>query len=297
VSESGSVEAPPRPVLEEINGWAFASEVVIHGKPSGLDNTTSCFGGAVFLNRETGRFQSMTSVPPVKILVTNTKVPRSTKVQVTAVRELRDRLPGVIQPVFEVMEQISQRFLALSEEFRTLTNNRPESGNLITLSNPPLVSDSDSTRGLGLVASTSLADIERGVSSSFKEGSNRSSNSGSGNGNGSSGSNRSSGSDPSAVSAFLTRAHAELSTLFTINHHQLVALGVSHSALDAVAAASGKLGMACKLTGAGGGGCAITLVPPQSPASATGTFIDEMEARGFECFGSAVGGSGVLWHN
>lgn len=34
--------------------YCTASEVVIHGEPSGLDNTTSCFGGAVRLNRTLG---------------------------------------------------------------------------------------------------------------------------------------------------------------------------------------------------------------------------------------------------
>jgi mevalonate kinase len=34
-------------LLNTINAWAYAAEVVIHGAPSGLDNTTSCFGGAL----------------------------------------------------------------------------------------------------------------------------------------------------------------------------------------------------------------------------------------------------------
>lgn len=75
---------PPDSVLHIINEWAFgmknpmsyqqfacancgacfiASEVIIHGDPSGLDNTTSCFGGTVRLNRNEGRFETLKALP------------------------------------------------------------------------------------------------------------------------------------------------------------------------------------------------------------------------------------------
>jgi mevalonate kinase len=45
-----------------------------------------------------------------------------------------------------------------------------------------------------------------------------------------------------------------------INHHLLCAMGVSHPSLDVVFSRSLEAGFHCKLTGAGGGGCAITLI-------------------------------------
>lgn len=45
-----------------------------------------------------------------------------------------------------------------------------------------------------------------------------------------------------------------------INHHLLNAIGVGHPALTNVVDVSNQSQCACKLTGAGGGGCAITLV-------------------------------------
>ena len=33
-----------RSFLEEVNAWAYKGEVLYHGKPSGIDNTVSCYG-------------------------------------------------------------------------------------------------------------------------------------------------------------------------------------------------------------------------------------------------------------
>ena len=50
-----------------------------------------------------------------------------------------------------------------------------------------------------------------------------------------------------------------VSKLISINHNLLCALGVSHPELEKVVQISRQFGFSCKLTGAGGGGCAIIL--------------------------------------
>jgi mevalonate kinase len=90
-----------------------AAEVVIHGEPSGLDNTTSCFGGAVRLNRTLGRFETLPMLPDMNILLTNTNIPRSAKKLVGHVRTLHETFPTVLKPILESIEGISQEFLRL----------------------------------------------------------------------------------------------------------------------------------------------------------------------------------------
>ena len=103
--------------------------------------------------------------------------------------------------------------------------------------------------------------------------------------------------------------------LFRTNHHLLCALGVGHPALSAVVEASEVRGMSCKLTGAGGGGCAITLLPLDkyidsdserqdvtdtlNLVEASGALVSDLEAAlatlGFETFESSLAGRGVQW--
>lgn len=39
--------AIPTDVAEEVNRWAYVGEKVLHGNPSGVDNSVSTFGGAL----------------------------------------------------------------------------------------------------------------------------------------------------------------------------------------------------------------------------------------------------------
>lgn len=70
-----------------------------------------------------------------------------------------------------------------------------------------------------------------------------------------------------------------LGELVTINHGLLVSLGVSHPKLERIREIIDHTGIGwTKLTGAGGGGCAITILKPQPPAfNGNGTLHDSSE--------------------
>lgn len=101
------------------------------------------------------------------------------------------------------------------------------------------------------------------------------------------------GFDPSDTSS----SHV-LGDLMHVNHGLLVALGVSHPRLERIRELvdSVRLGWT-KLTGAGGGGSAITLLKPEAAPKALRSLEAQLDKEGFERFETTLGGEGVgvLW--
>lgn len=87
---------------------------------------------------------------------------------------------------------------------------------------------------------------------------------------------------------------AVLRELVNINHGLLVALGVSHPQLEKIKMIGDTNGLgATKLTGAGGGGCAITLLGDGVDDVKLASSVKEFEESGFESFRTSLGGKGV----
>ncbi|KAG0259350.1 hypothetical protein DFQ27_004092 [Actinomortierella ambigua] len=192
-----------------VNQWAFQAEKVIHGNPSGIDNTVSTFGGAVAFKK--GQIEPLPEFQSLRFLLTNTRVPRETQVQVANVRKRRDRFPNIIDPVLDSIDSISVSCKELFSHHN------------------------------------------------------------------------------------LTRAEllAQFGDLIDINHGLLIGLGVSHPALEKVREISSKLGLKSKLTGAGGGGCALTLIRDDVTAEVVEAIKVLLGAEGFQCFETSVGGPGA----
>ncbi|KAG5187596.1 GHMP kinase [Tribonema minus] len=195
--------------LETLNAWAYAAETLIHGNPSGLDNTVSCYGGVLRYVREPRSTETVATFPQLSMLLTDTRVAgRSTRRLVAHVATLLGRCPDVTARVLEAIDAIAKQFLACGDEMTA----------------------------------------------------------------------------------------EEVGALMVMNHHLLGALGVGHASLDAVCAAAARRGCWSKLTGAGGGGCALTLLRADLVSAARADLIEELQARGFRCYASDLGGQGVLLH-
>ena len=86
--------------------------------------------------------------------------------------------------------------------------------------------------------------------------------------------------------------------LMTINHGLLVSLGVSHPRLERVRELVDHEGIGwTKLTGAGGGGCSITLLRPGVPRAKLDRLEAQLDHEGYQKFETTLGGDGVgvLW--
>ncbi|KAI5955489.1 ERG12 [Candida theae] len=216
VHEGDTTPKQDIPDLEFIDTWSLIGEKCFHGNPSGIDNAVATHGGAVMFQRssEPGKPSTRTNIrtlPPVKLLLTNTKVPKSTAKLVGGVGILAAKYNSIITPILESMGNLVQ------EAYRVMTH--PNFG-----------------------------------------------------------------SEETAI----------LRELVNINHGLLVGLGVSHPSLETVKLIGDEMKIgATKLTGAGGGGCAITLVNEDTQESVIGQAILEYERQGFESFETSLGGKGV----
>jgi mevalonate kinase len=99
---------------DELNKWSFQGEKLLHGTPSGVDNTVSVFGGAIVYQKDIAKGTS--SMRPIqmnvriRILVVNTKVPRNTKTLVAGVRSLLEANPDEIRAKFAEIDRIAAQF-------------------------------------------------------------------------------------------------------------------------------------------------------------------------------------------
>ncbi|CAN7984848.1 unnamed protein product, partial [Ixodes hexagonus] len=177
LGQRGAVRRPlSTPDQDRICSWAFQAECILHGRPSGIDNTVCTYGGAVLFKGGTV-VETLKSIPSYKVVLINTEVPRNTKSLVASVRARHDQYPDVLKPVLESIEAISEACWEL-------------------LKHP----------------------------------------------------------EPPTEEIFNQAAE-----LVRMNQCLLNCLGVGHCSLDRVTALAASQGFSVKLTGAGGGGCALLL--------------------------------------
>ena len=224
----GDTYIPHKMVLELINAWAHVGEKIMHGNPSGLDNTISTFGEHFHFRKDLKNsgapiFAPIPNCPALRTLITNTKVPRETKVLVGNVRKLREEKREHVDAIWKGVEEIVKTF-----------------ENIVDAKE-----------------SSDKQDLAKTISS-----------------------------------------------LFERNQNLLRDVGVSHPSLEIVCNSSRKYGFKSKLTGAGGGGCAVTFLGLEEVSTSGNdesdvkTKIKELmqelrNEHGFDCFECDIGGPGV----
>jgi len=141
-SFDSSWDAPSQETLELLNNFAFKSEQIIHGTPSGIDNTVSCYGGAIlFCKNVNGNIHKefLGVMPSLNILLTNTSVPRSTKALVSRVRHFKETFPEVAQGILDACGAISRSFHKLLIEYSETRKFNDENLDTLILTNQGLL--------------------------------------------------------------------------------------------------------------------------------------------------------------
>jgi mevalonate kinase len=119
-------------ILERVSQWAFDSEVIMHEKPSGIDNTICTFGQLVKFNRGE-KPQPIKTMATIDILLVDTRVSRSTSHVVGKVANFRNRHLNLANSIFDsmgflvddvvkILEADGEKFQDLSE-LVTVNNN------------------------------------------------------------------------------------------------------------------------------------------------------------------------------
>ncbi|KAL2468559.1 Mevalonate kinase [Forsythia ovata] len=198
--------------LELVNKWAFEGEKIIHGKPSGIDNTVSTYGNTIKFR--SGELTRIKTNMPLKMLITNTKVGRNTKALVASVSERTIRHPKAMALVFSAVDSISSELASIIES--------PVSDDLA-----------------------------------------------------------------------ITEKEEKLEELMEMNQGLLQCMGVSHASIETVLRTTLKYKLSSKLTGAGGGGCVLTLLPNLLSGTVVDKVIEELESSGFQCLIAGIGGGGM----
>lgn len=204
--------------IERINRWAFVGELCIHGNPSGVDNTVSAGGKAVFFKRtDYGKPPTVISLPTfpeLPLLIVDTQQTRSTATEVTKVFDLKKAYPVVTESILDSIDKVtcSARDLIDSPGFD--------------------------------------------------------------------------GSSEQTMNHF--------GTLIRLNHGMLVSLGVSHPRLERVRELVDRADVGwTKLTGAGGGGCAMTLIRPDAQPEAIHELKQQLAEENFNRYETTLGGDGI----
>ncbi|XP_020297986.1 mevalonate kinase [Pseudomyrmex gracilis] len=203
--------------LENISKYALSCEKIMHGEPSGIDNSVCTYGSIIEFRRDEP-VNVLSEIPSMEILLVDSKIMRNTRDQITRVMELKQSFPEIVKSILNGIDDVSK---AVLEEINVICN--------INLDHP----------------------------------------------------------EPLLVE------HNKLGTLIHMNQGLLSALGVSHPKLDIICSIAQYHSLYGKLTGAGGGGYAFILLPPNILEEVVASVTEQLIAEGFNVTRTKLGTTGV----
>lgn len=100
---------------EDIFRIAYEAEKIVHGTPSGVDPAISTFGGSILFQMDTG-FKPLDVKTEIPLVIGDTGVERSTRIQVEKVRGIMEKYPRIIESVMKAAREIVLRAIDAFKE-------------------------------------------------------------------------------------------------------------------------------------------------------------------------------------
>ena len=100
---------------EDILRITYTAEKIVHGTPSGVDPAISTMGGTMLFQMDTG-FKPLEVKTNIPLIIGDTGVERSTRVQVEKVRDLVDKYPRVTEHLMKTAREIVLRAIEALKE-------------------------------------------------------------------------------------------------------------------------------------------------------------------------------------
>ena len=92
---------------ERVNEIAFRCETIMHGTPSGVDNTISCFARPLLFQRGTELQTEIVAAPDLPLVVAVAHGAGATDRMVAGVRERREAMPAFYERAFESIDALT----------------------------------------------------------------------------------------------------------------------------------------------------------------------------------------------
>lgn len=105
---------------DTVSSWAFLSERIMHGTPSGLDNTVCTYGSIVQFIKNPKRINNIALKTNINILLVNTGISRNTSAIVRKVRELKDNHTSLIDCILNAMGALVEDVVQVRTDFNKI---------------------------------------------------------------------------------------------------------------------------------------------------------------------------------
>jgi mevalonate kinase len=93
---------------EDIFRIALEGEKIVHGTASGIDPAVATFGGTLLFQMDTG-FRPLETKTDIPLVIGDTGVERSTKIQIEKVRNMKEKYSQVAEPMMLAAREIALR--------------------------------------------------------------------------------------------------------------------------------------------------------------------------------------------